>query len=273
MDLKRVAVALLAALVLAVGASYFVYVKLREQRAQQPHTVKIVAATKPLQAGAALSSDNVTMIDWPSNMPLTGSFAKAEDVVGRSLIYPVTENQPILERDVAAAGSGIGITVKIPEGMRATSLRSNEVMGVAGFLYPGSHVDVLLTLRPEGSSTPQTETILQNVEVLTAGQRIEPDPQGKPETVNVVTLLLTPQDSEKVVLASQQGSIQFVLRNGADKTTSDTRPVLMTELVTGPKKEAAPKRVTTKLAPGKQPPHEFYVVETIAGEKRTSEKF
>ena len=138
-------------------------------------------------------------------------------MIGRSVIYPIDEHQPILEHDVALAGSGIGLTVKIPEGMRAVSVRSNDVVGVAGFLYPGSHVDVLVTSKLENSPNPLTQTVLPNVEVLVAGQKIEPDPTGKPETVNVVTLLLKPEDGEKLVLASTQGTIQFVLRNGADQ--------------------------------------------------------
>jgi pilus assembly protein CpaB len=274
MDVRRIAIALLVALVVSAGATYAVYSRIRNQRSSQPSTTKVVAANAALQAGAALSAENLTLIDWPVSVPLTGSFVKPDDIVGRSLIYPISPKQPILERDLAVAGSGIGLTVKIPEGMRATAVRSNEIVGVAGFLYPGSHVDVLLTFRPEGAPATITQTILQNVEVLTAGQKIQPDPQGKAETVNVVTLLLTPQDSQKIVLASQQGSIQFVLRNGADSNDAPTKPVSMSELMASPKKDkdvAQPHLRAAKLAKPKQP--EFYVVETIAGDKRTVEKF
>ncbi len=107
---------------------------------------------------------------------------------------------------LAAPGSGIGLTVKIPEGMRATSVKSDEIVGVAGFLFPGSHVDVLVTFRSDRFPTPATQIVLQDVEVLTVGQKLEPDPQGKPENVSVVTLLLTPEDSQKLVLASTPGN-------------------------------------------------------------------
>src|SRR5438045_8503693 len=111
--------------------------------------------------------------------------------MGRALIYPLSEKEPVLLRDLAEPGSGISLSVRIPPGMRATAVRSNEIVGVAGFLYPGSHVDVLVTYTPPGgNNVPVTETVLQDVEVLTAGQTTEPDPQGKPQTVNVVTLLL-----------------------------------------------------------------------------------
>lgn len=273
MDVRRIGIALLIAFSFSAGASYFLYNRLRSQsKATQPTTIRIVAASTSLQAGAALTSENVTMIDWPGNIPITGSFSKTDEVVGRSLIYPVSPKQPILERDLAVAGSGIGLTVKIPEGMRATALRSNDVVGVAGFLYPGSRVDVMLTYRSEGRAEPLTQTILQNVEVLTAGQRIEPDPQGKPETVNVVTLLLSPEDSQKIILASSQGGIQFVLRNGADRNTIQTKPVSMPDVTGGPKRAPEPRVLSAKVA--RLPKvTEFYVVETIAGGKRTTEKF
>ncbi len=115
--------------------------------------------------------------------------------------------------------------------MRATAVKSDEIVGVAGFLFPGSHVDVLVTFRADGLPSPATQIVLQDVEVLTIGQKLEPDPQGKPETVNVVTLLLTPEDSQKLVLASRQGSIQFVLRNGGDHTRVPVTPVQVAQLV------------------------------------------
>lgn len=271
MEPKRVGLAVVIALAFAAGATYLVYQGLRMQRVAQPQYQKVVAAAKAIDAGAVLGPENLSMEDWPVNLPITGAFAKLEDVSGRSLIYPVAEKQPILPGYLAAAGSGIGLTVKIPEGMRATSVKSNEVSGVAGFLYPGSHVDVLVSYRPPNSQSQLTQTVLQDVEVLTAGQHIEPDPQGKPETVNVVTLLLTPQDSEKVAIAGQEGTIQFVLRNGADKTTVTTTPVAMAELITGQKPPSAPVR-PAKVAK-KEKPAKFYEVETINGDKHDVAKF
>lgn len=275
MDVRRLALALAVALAVSAVATYVIYNKMRaSQAAQQPKTVKVVAGKNPLQAGAALTSENVTLIDWPSNVPLTGSFSKPEDVIGRSLIYPISPKQPIMERDLAVAGSGIGLTVKIPEGMRAVSVRSDQITGVAGFLYPGSHVDVLITYRPEGATSPVTQTIMQNIEVLTAGQRIEPDPQGKPETVTVVTMLLTPEDAEKLVMAYSQGSIQFVLRNGADRLTAETKPVFAAELFAGAKKvpEVRQGARATRVVHAVKVP-DFYVVETIAGGHRSTDKF
>jgi len=279
MNPKRIVLAVVLAVVIAGIVSYAFMMRLRSQQMDEAKTIKLVAATKPLDSGTPITADSVGLIDWPAKLPVTGAFSKLEDVVGRSVIYPIEEHQPIVEHDVAQAGSGIGLTVKIPEGMRAISVRSNDVVGVAGFLYPGSHVDVLLTMNKTADyvENPQTQTILTNVEVLTAGQRIEPDPKGKPETVNVVTLLLKPEDGEKLVLADSQGDIQFVLRNGADQNAPETKPVNLADIMG---KKPPEKKVQSSggrsVRPAKvtQPQRTVvYEVETIAGGARKVDTF
>ncbi len=181
--------------------------------------------------------------------------------------------EPILQRGLGVEGSGIGLAGKIPAGMRATAVRSNELVGVAGFLYPGSHVDLLVTFTPPGGTMPVTQTVLQNVEVMTAGQTIEPDPQGKPQQVNVVTLLLSPEDSQKAQLASGQGSIQFVLRSGVDQKNVQLKATRLDELVASerPAVVAAPgvKRVPRHEAPASP----MYLMEVIQGTQRSIQKF
>jgi pilus assembly protein CpaB len=276
MDTRRIALALFAAMVIAAVATFFIISRIRAAQAAHPATIKVVAASKPLSAGTPLSAESLVLIDWPANVSVQGSHPKVDEVIGRSLIYPVEKNQPIVDKDLALPGSGIGLTVKIPEGMRAVSVRSNDVVGVAGFMYPGSHVDVVLTSRAENQAPPVTQTILQNVEVLTAGQRIEPDPNGKPETVNVVTVLLKPEDGEKLVHASTQGTIQFVLRNGADQGSVATKPVALGDLIAGTSKpaEISPKvKVIAVKKKAAAPPPSFYEVETIQAGKRSVDKF
>lgn len=271
MDARRISFALLVALVISAGATYLLYSRIRSQRAATPTTILLVAPKESLSAGTALTQDNVRLIGWPASHPVDGALTKLEQAEGRSLIYPVGADQPLLEASLAQPGSGIGLSVKIPSGMRAVSVRSNDVVGVAGFLYPGSHVDVVLSVRTETSQTPIAQTILQNVPVLTAGQTFEPDPKGKAEQVNVVTLLLTPRDAEKMVLATQQGTIQFILRNGADQTQANTPPVQISEILDQkpePVKKAAFRPVQAVVH---QKP--VYSVETIAGEKHTTETF
>src|SRR6201996_7379404 len=272
MDVRRLSLALFIALVLSAGATYLLYSRIKSQRTAAPATMKIVAAVDQLAAGTALTPQNLKIVDWPASIPLAGAFSRPDQLVGRSLIYPVNANQPLVANDLAAPGSGLGLSVKIPDGMRAISIRSNDVVGVAGFLYPGSHVDVLLTFRPDGNSVPLTQTILQDVSVLTAGQTLEPDPKGRPQPVNVVTLLLNPRDAQKLVLATQQGSVQFVLRNGADQNKPEQKPVLASQLIA----DVAPPepRPHVAAAPPKAPrPPEYYSVETIEGEKHTVTKF
>jgi len=178
-----------------------------------------------------------------------------------------------LKRDLGLEGSGIGISGRIPTGMRATAVKSNEIVGVAGFLYPGSRVDVMVTYTPPGGgSGPVTQTVLQNVEVLTAGQTIEPDPQGKPQTVNVVTLLVSPEDSQKLQLASSQGVIQFVLRSGVDQKNVDLPPTHLDQLASD--RLPVPSPVSGKKAPKRvAETRPVYTLEIIQGSKRTEEKF
>jgi pilus assembly protein CpaB len=264
------------AVLLAGGITFLVYRRLRAS-VSRPQLVPVVAAAKEVPAGVALAMGDVSIIQWPATVPLPGSFTKVEEVVGRPLIYPLGVGEPVMARDLAIPGSGIGLSVKIPAGMRATSVRSNEVVGVAGFLYPGSHVDVLGTFRTSEDAGPITETLLQNVEVLTAGERIEPDPTGKPQHVNVVTLLLNPEDSQKLLMASSQATIQFVLRNGADQDKEKVKPTSLSELITTSRPPApAPVRrgQSVKREPHTiPPPPSLYVVEVIQGQKRKDEKF
>lgn len=229
-----------------------------------------MVASKDLPVGATLTPNDVTLLDWYSDTPPTGAFTKTEGVVGRPLLYPLAAKQPVVERSLGAQGAGVGLAGKIPAGMRAIAVRSNEISGVGGFLYPGSHVDCLVTFTPPGSKTPQTQTVLQNVEVLAAGQTIEPDPQGKPQKVNVVTVLLAPQDAQRLQLASGQGNIQFVLRSGADQTQASLQPTRLDEIFGGERPPVVTKAV--KHAPHQAPPP-MYMLEVIQGTKKTEEKF
>jgi pilus assembly protein CpaB len=233
--------------------------------------------SKDVPLGVTLTPEDLQLIDWPADAPLPGSFNKVEAVVGRPLIYPLGTREPVLERDLAVAGSGIGLSVKIPPGMRATAVRSNEIVGVAGFLFPGSHVDVLATFTLPGSATAITQTVLQNVEVLTAGQTIQPDPQGKPQTVTVVTLLLSPEDSQKLLLTSGQGTIQFVLRNGIDQKKTELEPTRLDQLGPAPPPRVVASKLPTKVRRTAPPPPPTlppaYIVEVIQGKDRSLQKF
>jgi pilus assembly protein CpaB len=260
------------AAVLATAVTFLVFRRLRAGLTQRSVT-QIVASANELPAGVALSAKDVVLMDWPSDVPMAGSSSKVDAVIGHPLLRSMGPKEPILLRDLGVEGSGVGLSTKIPPGMRATAIRSNEIVGVAGFLYPGSHVDVLATYNlpgPAGAAGTLTQTVLQDVEILTAGQTIEPDPQGKPQQVNVVTLLLSPEDSQKLQLASTQGTIQFVLRNGTDKKTVDLHPTRVDQLIATAKPSEPTKKRGKRVAPPSKP---IYVLEVIQGTQHTVHKF
>jgi pilus assembly protein CpaB len=285
MGTRRLGLALCAALVVSVLVTSGFYWRITHGGAR-PKVKRIVGAAVALQPGTPIAADQLSEITWPETVSLDGLIEKKDEVVGRVLSAGVAANGPVLRRDLASS-SNLGLTAKIPDGMRASAVKTNEVMNVAGFIFPGSRVDVLVTLRGEGNnaSTTTTRTVLQNVQVLSTGSKMTPDPSGKPENVTVVTLLVTPEESEKLALAQNQGTLQFVLRNGGDSTNPATPAVDLAELTgrVAPPPPAATKRIVAakpataaiaKVAdvPTVKPP-EAYVVETVANGKVTTAKF
>jgi pilus assembly protein CpaB len=274
MGARRLGLALFAALLISLSISSFFYVRIsRTQASSRPKTKRIVAAAVPLQPGAPITAENLVEINWPENVPLEGLVEKKEDVAGHVLMYAVAANQPVLRRDLAANAS-LGLSAKIPDGMRATAVKTNEVTNIAGFIFPGSHVDVLVTLRPENSTTSTvTRTVIQNAQVLSTGTKMDPDPNGKPENVTVVTLLVTPEQSEKVALAQTQGTIHLALRNGGDSASPDVPSVDMAELAGIEKKPPQPEIKHVRQVAAAVKPADVYTVETVVNGKATVTKF
>jgi pilus assembly protein CpaB len=267
MKARRLLTALVIALLISGLFTFWLSRRMAKgTRVSVPQRQLYVAAGQPLEAGELLKPGSLQLIDWPVSSPISGGFTKIEDVAGRIVLYPLPKGEPILERQLAAAGAGAGLTADIPSGMRAISVRSDEVVGVAGFLLPGAHVDVLMTFHSAIAPEPQTLTVLQDVVVLAVGQQTHPQPDGKPISVNVVTLLLKPEDAEKVVLASSLGVIYFVLRNGGDKEQALSPPVGLTQLTGSPAAPAngAVRPTTNQLHPSSK----RYEVETILGDKQ-----
>ena len=216
--------------------------------------MSLVAPARSIQPGEVLKSEDLSIISWPGTHPIEGALTRPQDALGRQALFPIGKGEPLLDRDLSAPGSGPGLASEIPDGMRAVTLRSDEVVGVAGFIIPGSHVDVLVTYHMATAPEPITATVLQNVIALAAGHEIQPDPAGKPADVTRVTLLLSLEDAQRAVLASSQGQIHFVLRNAADHGNGGIAPVQLSQLSghTGPGSRPAPKRVVV-TAP--QPVH------------------
>ena len=248
---KRILVALTLALFASGLCTWLASRRLTAQSAPQPQPVaRYAVPSRALEVGEVLSPANTELLAWPGAVPIDGAFTRAGDLYGRAVLDPLAKGQPIVDRDLTAAGSGIGLASRIPDGMRAVALRSDEVVGVAGFLVPGSHLDVLVTCRTDNSPDPLTATVLENATVLAVGHQIEPDPEGKTSDVTVVTLLLTPEESQRVVLASTQGAIHFVLRNSGDNGSSDDPPTLFSQLARG---QAATPRVSVRRATATTP--------------------
>ena len=278
MTARRLLAALLMALVGSAIFTFWVSKKLGKPSTAAPLQQQYVAATNNLEAGDMLQKSNLTLVDWPAGKPLQGGFAKADDLVGRTVLFPLSQGEPILERDLSAAGSGSGLTARIPEGMRAISLKTDQVVGVAGFLLPGTHVDVLVTYRSMGAQNMAvTSTVVQDTQVIAAGQKMQPDPEGKPTTVDVVTLLVTPDDAERVVLASSQGTVHFVLRNGSDHAHVTDHRAEIAEMMGGSVQQPkglvtlTPHKASSVITAATQP--KAYVVHTMAGDKQSTESF
>jgi len=273
MSTRRIGFALLAALVISIGVTSVFYARIaRTQGGSGRKTKRVVAAAVALQPGTPIAAENLTEISWPENVAMDGLFEKKEDVTGHVLMYAMAANEPVLRRDLASTSS-FGLASKIPDGMRATAVKTNEVISVAGFIFPGSRVDVLVTLRGENTTESTiTRTVLQNIQVLSTGTKMDPDPNGKPDTVTVVTLLVTPEESEKLALAQNQGTLQFVLRNGGDSANPQTPSVDMAEL-TGIPKIPQPEKAHTKPAAAVVKPLASYIVETLANGKISVSKF
>jgi pilus assembly protein CpaB len=261
--------ALIITLLVSAGGTYLLRHKLDARPPMHILEQKYAAPSRSLQAGEILKAGNLELVAWPAGVPLQSAFARTEDVVGRAVLFPLDKGQPILDKYLSVAGSGIGLAGKIPDGMRAIALRSDEVVGVAGFLLPGSRLDVLVTYRTDRSPEPCTSTVLQNAEVLAAGHQVQPDPEGKPATVTVVTLLLTPEQAERAVLASTQGSIHFVLRNGSDTERTQTSPILLSQLSGSPPPSVGgPEAVLPRHRSRR-----VFQVQTILGEQRSTDTF
>jgi pilus assembly protein CpaB len=262
------AVAVLAGLVL----SGIVYRVLKQASAVRPAVVMqhIVVAAMPLPLGTRLEEKNLRLIPWPGSEPVAGMFTRIEDCANRALITNLAENEPVLEGKLASQQSGAGLPATIPEGMRALTVAVNEVVGVAGFVIPGTMVDVLVTGSAGATSGNQiiTRMILENIRVLAAGQTVQQDRDGKPQTVPVITLLVSPEDAAKLTMASNQGKIQLALRNTIDTKQVSPAPVLQATLFGGA--APAPKPATRNAPP---PPPSMYVIEVITGSKRENKNF
>lgn len=241
-------------------------------------TRPVVVAAADLQIGAELGRDDVRIIDWPANAAPQGAYASADEVIGRGLIMPVIQNEPFLPMKLASKEAGAGLPPIIPRGLRAVSVRVNEVIGVAGYVLPGTRVDVVATVSPtEQRGDITSKVILTNVQVLAAGTKIEQDgDDNKPMPVTVVTLLVAPEEAERLTLASTEGKIQLALRNPLDADTPLTRGIKPAALLgfEPPVRQPVARARASAVAPRPAAPvvgPDLPSVEIIRGDKRARE--
>ncbi len=276
---QRVATILLIALLIAAAGTFLVYrlVSGRLTPGPQMAVSRIVVASRDLDTGTLLRDSDLALGQWAGS-PLKGMVADKQSAIGRGVNSNIYAGEPVMERRLAQPGAGGGLAAIIPSGMRACAVKVNDVVGVAGFVLPGMRVDVLVAGNAPNAAAagPRVRTVLQNIEVLSAGQNIQKDAEGKPVQVQVVNLLVTPAQAEVLSLASNETRIQLVLRNPLDRQTAVVPGTAMVNLFSGfdgaprPPVHPKPAQPQAKLP---KPAAEGMLVEVLNGSHRTEVRF
>ncbi len=275
--MNRTRLLFIGTIALALGAfvSFAVYSKLKSSAAADNRPgLDVVVAANDLEVGARIRDSDVKVVRFPEGTLPPNTFHRMSQVIGRGVVQSIGRGEFILPNKLASENGGSGLPSLIPPGMRAVSVRVNEVTSVAGFVVPGTRVDVLLTGNPTGSGEQQTTTVLENVAVVANGTTLERNSNGDPQSSPEVTLLVSPDDAQKLTLATTQGKIQLALRNPLDTRQQDLNSTGTNVLYRG-----APIPVTVvkksqgvrhASAPPAAPPAP-YSVEVIQGNKDTTE--
>ena len=288
--MNRRLVVVFAFALLVAGLTSFLLYRLIISHVQAPGrntaaASKLVIAAHDLQVGALIRDTDVKQVSWNQALP-SQAVVKPQDVIGRGVIATIYQDEPILNTRLAAKGAGAGLAATIPLGKRAVALRVDEVVGLAGFVLPGMRVDVLVAGNAPGAEQSRfgtlSRTVLQNIEVLSAGQKIEKTAEGKPETAQVVNLLVTPDQAEILNLASIETKVQLVLRNPLDTEEEATPGTSIarlfgtagTEGVQRPTILGEPLRLSLQRTAFPAPVRrDTTTVEVYNGAKKTEEKF
>jgi len=277
---RRLVTILLAAFVVAALCSVLVYrlVGMRIAASKPQATTRVIAAATDIKIGTVLSAPDLTTIQIMGTAP-KNAILDAKNAIGRGVTSSLYAGEPIVEDRLAPMGSGGGMAATIKDGMRAIAIRVDQVVGVAGFVLPGMRVDVLISGVPPttggggaGNNT-QVRTVLQNIEVLSAGTDIQKDAEGKPQQVQVVNLLVTPEQAQVMALASNETRIQLVLRNPLDTKVAPVQGTAMTNLFVDQNAPATSKPKLTGRVANVKPKAEMFTVTVINGNTKTEDKF
>lgn len=273
-------VAVVAVLVAGIAAwSIFSYLQTETQKVKSGKPQNIVVATADIPIGSKIVENQVKLAAFPSDSIPPGSIADLKSVPGRIAIRPITAGDAVTEQKLipkaGAPGAGI-MTYMVPQGHRAVTVAVNEVAGVAGFLAPADRVDVVLTTVPPGSTDNFSKIVLQNVPVLATGQTTE-QRDGKAVVVPTVTLDLTPDDAEKLVLATSKGPLQMLLRHIADTEPVDAKGATIGKVLgrtqSAPSVQPVKIRVVEKRVVSRPAPPPLVSVEVIKGKDRSTKQF
>lgn len=279
----RTFVVVLVAVIVAGLASFGVYRAIQRMpvREVEVRSLYQVVAAMDLTMGTMITKDHVKLVAWPASSPVPKGFTSIDAVLNRGLITGVVANEPLTESKLAPLEAGAGLPPSITEGMRAVSVKVNEVVGVAGFVVPGTHVDVMVTLRRDQERDSMTRVVVSDVQVLTAGTRYDQEKarDGQPIPTSVVTLLVTPQDAERVALAATEGNIMLTLRNPMDRKPTETTGIRTAALLgqaPAPQpvvKSVMNRRIATPppVQQAAAPAPKIYTVEAIRAAKRSEE--
>jgi pilus assembly protein CpaB len=278
--MNRSRLLMIGGLALAVGllVSFTVYNRLRSfGSSSNERGVRVLVAAHDVQVGSKLDTPDLAAITIPESAVPPGAFSDPTKVLGRGAILPLSKGEFILTSKLAALNAGAGLPSLIPQGMRAVSVRVNDVVSVAGFVQPGTRVDVLATGNNQGTgSERQTTTVLENVAVIAVGKSLDRNAAADAQASPVITLLVSPDDAQKLALVSQEGRIQLSLRNPLDTKKGGIGATRTSSLYLGDKPvttEPKPKvhRAAVKATPTAAPAP--YQVEMIRGSKRDETKF
>ena len=286
---KRTLVVVTVAVVMAAVATFAIFRVVQHMPAQQVEipTATVVVAAETIPVGTLLEERHLRTVSWPARSPVEGAVANPKELVGRGVLAPIGVNEPVTLTKVAGPESGSGLPPVIPAGMRAISVRVNEVIGVAGFVVPGTRVDVVVTVTTKNNNEPMTRTVVSNVQVLTAGTKFDQEQarkDGKPMETSVVTLMVLPADAERIALAQNEGKLNLALRNPLDVQPTTTQGIRMASLLSPAGEQPVIDPVANKVVHKARVPRAAapapvvaaipppYRVETIRAAKRSEEE-
>jgi pilus assembly protein CpaB len=257
---KRVLFVLVGAtafgLVAAVAVSHY----LSNAQALTRDMRKVVVAKVDIPLGSKLVNEQLTSVQVPGDATPDGAFESSDKIVGRVVTMNIAAREPVTDFKLAPEGSAAGLSAVIPEGYRAMTVKVDDVVGVAGFARPGSLVDVVVVIQPSGDRMsdqgPISKIVLQNIKVLASGQNIDQPKNDDREAqqVKAVTLQVTPEEAEKLALASSEGKLQLVMRNSIDQDDEKTNGVDKRTLLGGERAAPQPDPGSLKSEQPKQKP-------------------